>query len=305
MNKIVPYIKYVKELQFDCKPKSMQLNVINRCASKCVFCKKWKWNLPDMPKERIESLLIEFNDIGVETVLFSGGDPLLIKDDVWDIILKNQGKLSYGMLTAGNVHFKRWDEIVPAFKWIRFSVDALDANIYKSIRGVVLNKFLMENLKAVSLRITNENQCRLNFVDLKGVNETEKQKIENLAKELKISFKCHDVHTFTELGSTWNAEVKKCIVPLLYAIIECDGYVHSCCIIMDENNEYDKVRNDLSLGNIFEYNKFLDLWFSEKAQIQKKKLMDAQLDYCKKWCLPRYYEVNHEYHKLKDGGIFL
>ena len=74
MNKITPYIKMIQHFKEKCPPISVQLNITNNCACKCVMCKKHEWDLKPIELITAIPLLNELASMGTETIVFSGGD---------------------------------------------------------------------------------------------------------------------------------------------------------------------------------------------------------------------------------------
>jgi len=311
MGKIFQYIKYIKHFQEKCLPVSIQLNITNKCCCKCLMCSKYKWGLGHIEQSKLLHLIKELSDNGVESVVFSGGDPLVYPE--FEKIVENCFSLKIGVLTAGNVQFKHWDKIIDKVNWIRFSVDASDIEVWKKIRGSgdTGYSFLMENLKTVSSLIPDsekKNKIRLNFCKLKGLNEDQEEKTKLLAESYGFDFMAHDTRVVKQymIKEEHHEQLNsKCIIPLIHCVIESDGSVYPCCDVMNENAELEDVNTKYSLGNLNDYGwNFLPLWFSSKATRQKLFFLDNRVKECET-CPMRYYPANIEYEQRKDDVIFL
>jgi MoaA/NifB/PqqE/SkfB family radical SAM enzyme len=312
MGKITPYIKYVKHLWDRCIPISVQLNITNKCGCRCLMCGKHTWGLGSMEQSKLISLIEEFKESGVESVVFSGGDPL-VYPNFQEIVKFCGNHLKVGILTAGNVPFKHWNEIIQKVKWIRFSVDAADVEVWKKIRGSTDVGFhhLLENLKTISELIPDsekKNKVRLNFCKLKGINEDQEEKTKEMAEQFGFDFMAHETRVVKEYMNKEEHHDhlnKECIIPLIHCVIEANGMVFPCCDIMNENAKWDEVNTEYRLGDLnhFSWN-FFSLWFSQKATAQKLFFVKNRVKECET-CPTRYYPANIEFENKKDETIFL
>jgi MoaA/NifB/PqqE/SkfB family radical SAM enzyme len=110
-----------------------------RCNSKCVFCKIWQDpNLKEFSDVNIKDAKNNLNDlkkIGVRAVDFTGGEPLLNKD--LPQILRHAKNLGFfiKLSTNGLIYPDKADEIKDIPTRIYFSLDTIDSDEYKKIRG--------------------------------------------------------------------------------------------------------------------------------------------------------------------------
>lgn len=77
------------------------LYLTERCNSRCVSCDYWRHGTQDLDLATVERLLPGLAELGTQTVLVSGGEPLLHPQ--WAVIaerLRRQG-LRLWLLTAG------------------------------------------------------------------------------------------------------------------------------------------------------------------------------------------------------------
>lgn len=311
MGKILPYVKYIERLQEKCVPISVQLNITNKCACKCLMCGKHSWNLGNIAQENIIRLLKDLDSNRVETIVFSGGDPLVYPG--FEKIIDHCGSMKIGILTAGNMKFNYWKEIVDKVNWIRFSVDAADKDDWKKIRGSTDTGYenLMNNLEIVSKLIPEserKKKVRLNFCKLKGINEDQEIKTKLLATLFGFDFMAHETRVVKQyMNKDEHHEILKdeCIIPLIHCVIEADGSVFPCCDVMNENADFKDVNFKYSLGNLNDYDwHFFALWYSEKAKQQKLFFQNNRVKECET-CPMRYYPANIEYSEQKNEVIFL
>jgi len=111
-------------------PIRLHLNLTDRCNLTCKFC--WQRTNDKIPKDkelskdRIFELLEEAKKIGVMEVFISGGGEPLMKEEIWEIMLKIK-KLGFwaDMTTNGTLFDKEFIEKLVKAKWnhINFSLD--------------------------------------------------------------------------------------------------------------------------------------------------------------------------------------
>jgi MoaA/NifB/PqqE/SkfB family radical SAM enzyme len=146
------------------------LYLSERCNSRCVTCDYWRHGRGDMSLASVRALLPSLSALGTETVLISGGEPLLNRE--WDEIaalLKSHG-LSLWLLTSGLSLAKHARRAAQLFDSITVSLDGTDPGTYASIRGVDAFNNVCEGIFAavaagasVSVRITLQ---RANYAQL-------------------------------------------------------------------------------------------------------------------------------------------
>jgi len=297
-------VQYFKE---QCPPVSIQLNLTNYCACKCIMCKKHEWKLGSIEPDIVINLLDQFKKLNVESIVLSGGDPFAYHNILHIIEEISKRDFKLGILTAGNIQFDYWTAILPKLTWLRFSIDAYDQEQWSHIRGSSRYDVMRQNLETVS-KLGHNDKVRLNFCKIKNVNEDQEEKVRNLANELGFGFAAHDVRTFEEFMHKQDHHSfleQKCIVPYVHCLIESDGSVFPCCTVMNENDHLENVNFEYVLGNIKDFNNdFGKLWFSEKANEMKNMLYNNRVAECST-CPERYYSSNIEYSKAVDKGLFL
>lgn len=121
-------------------PISAQLDVSNACDNACAFC-----NYPNdgtlMDYDRAIYHVEQIKEVGCESLVFSGGGEQLLHPDILEIMeyaVESQG-LEIGLITNGQQLIGReWmiPSLVKLCQWIRISVSATNADIFKEVRGV-------------------------------------------------------------------------------------------------------------------------------------------------------------------------
>ncbi len=114
----------------------LTLYLSERCNSRCVTCDYWRNGLRDMSLASVTKLLPALQDLRTETVLISGGEPLL-NSEWFEIaqLLKSHG-LSLWLLTSGLSLAKHVRRATQVFDSITVSLDGTCRETYAAIRGV-------------------------------------------------------------------------------------------------------------------------------------------------------------------------
>ncbi len=168
------------------------LYLSERCNSRCVTCDYWRHGSADMTLAFVLRLLPDLAALQTETVLISGGEPLLNSD--WaDIaqLLRSRG-MNLWLLTSGLSLAKHATKVAALFHRVTVSLDGTDRETYKAIRGLDAFDTVCDGIRkatgagiGVGLRVTVQ---RDNFRSLR--------KFVQLAHELRvqeISFLAADV----------------------------------------------------------------------------------------------------------------
>lgn len=112
-----------------------------RCNSRCSVCDYWKTKVDDNPIhdneiiDTIDRLVVK----GLETLIFTGGEPLLRAKELFKLcrqIKEKHPKLSIRLLTNGILLEKYIEEIQSIFDVVVVSFDAINREGYKRLRGV-------------------------------------------------------------------------------------------------------------------------------------------------------------------------
>ena len=169
------------------------LIVTGRCNSRCITCGYWR-NRPKkeiLTKERIYSLISTLNKYHLETIIFTGGEPLLRSDliEIASKLKKGFSHLTLRLLTNGILLEKHVDVISKIFDVVAVSFDSANRKTYQRIRGA---DAFQQVTKGISrLRVLNHKiEIRLRTV-IQKENFREIPQIISLGRKLganKISF---------------------------------------------------------------------------------------------------------------------
>jgi MoaA/NifB/PqqE/SkfB family radical SAM enzyme len=168
------------------------LYLTDRCNSRCITCDYWRTGRDNMSLEQVEALLPHFESMGTQSVLLSGGEPLLHPQ--WREIaalLRARGLRSW-LLSSGLSLAKHAAEVARLFDSVTVSLDGTTAATYQAIRGLDAFDKVCEGIRAVAA-------CGLPAglrVTLQRANYRQMPEFVELARELgaaQVSFLAVDV----------------------------------------------------------------------------------------------------------------
>jgi MoaA/NifB/PqqE/SkfB family radical SAM enzyme len=137
------------------------LYLSERCNSRCVTCDYWRHGRRDLDLHSVKRLLPDLARLKTEVALISGGEPLLNPE--WRAIaetLRASG-LRLWLLTSGLSLAKHCQQVARLFDTITVSLDGVDRETYRAIRGLDALDPVCDGIRAaadagvpVSLRVT-------------------------------------------------------------------------------------------------------------------------------------------------------
>jgi MoaA/NifB/PqqE/SkfB family radical SAM enzyme len=137
------------------------LYLTERCNSRCVSCDYWRHGRRDIDLKAVQRLLPDLAEFGTQTVLVSGGEPLLHPHwaDIAALLWCQGHKL--WLLTAGLALAKHAAEVARWFEQVTVSLDGSTATSYAAIRGLDAFEAVCTGIRAavhegatVGLRVT-------------------------------------------------------------------------------------------------------------------------------------------------------
>jgi MoaA/NifB/PqqE/SkfB family radical SAM enzyme len=139
----------------------LTLHLTERCNSRCVSCDYWRHGRDDVTVESIQRLLPSLTQLATNTVLVSGGEPLLHPQwmQIAELLKANGHHL--WLLTSGLSLAKHATKVTELFETITVSLDGIDRQMYAAIRGLDAFDKVCEGIRVaaqagacVSLRVT-------------------------------------------------------------------------------------------------------------------------------------------------------
>lgn len=328
MNKLNGYEKEIK----DKKILSVQINLLNQCPSKCKSCWKHTWPKDVLPIQDVFNVLKYLKEQGCTSVFFSGGEPLYYPNfsDVIDYCMAIG--LPYSIISTFICKDKMLLEKVARTAYrLHVSIDAVDSELYKLIRGV--DGFeIAKNAIDLVMSIRDKKQIPIRFSSTIGVyNYNKVFDIYKFAKEHKCIVNYYYIQLWDDLQMTEKMQeefykqiemvaddekqnktcitnaidslVRKykydtfedtevCYVPKISAIINCDGSIYPCCRLFAEFNKKYEDCLKYSYGNIIGKNEE-ELKREFDKRLKKYPLNCYECKECIK-CDVRYNNTNKE-----------
>ncbi len=189
--------KYLEERVHDAygRPlRSLRVSVTDKCNFDCIFChREGQVGSGELSTDEILTVAEVLYDVGVFHVKLTGGEPLLRRDIV-EIIegLKNIGYKDVSLTTNGYLLAKYARQLKDAgLDRINVSLHSLKRDIFKKITNVdALDKVLEGVERSIEVGL---NVC-LNFVLLRGLNESEIWDITNFVLNKGIGLHIIELH---------------------------------------------------------------------------------------------------------------
>ncbi len=190
-------------------PRIVQIEITNRCNLTCNMCQRWQWSIQShtLPLKRLTSLCSELKEMGTETIIFSGGEPLL-RNDLQDIINKlSKFKIKLCIFTNGTFMPESLIKtLINNEVSVCFSLDGSTPHTYAKIRGTRVHfKKVIKNIESyVKVRDSQINGQEIvtgiNFT-LQKLNAHEILSIAQLADKLGVDYLRYElVHGQPNLG---------------------------------------------------------------------------------------------------------
>lgn len=147
------YQKQVAEISFPSYPKSLYLNLTNRCNLKCTYCynKRDRMSFEDdyeMSIKEYSKILKEAAELGMKRIVLTGGEPLLYSDFFKLAKKAKEYGMSVQLLTNGlminTINAKR---ITKIFDAITISLDSHLQEEHEALRGKGTFKKVIKAIK--------------------------------------------------------------------------------------------------------------------------------------------------------------
>ncbi len=318
-------------------PPSLQISLTDYCAEKCYMCDHWKReNRVHVSLELLIAFLDKAKEHGLETVCYSGGDPLMYKhvNEVMQWHIDND--VEFGFITTGSVPIKRLNiESLRAATFVRCSLDAIDADVYHQIRGVKAVGHAMETIKfmkdegvkiglGITLSKLNVSQITklvdftiLNKIEefrvwvirhpTDGINDIDKalkssaiNQIKNATKalkEVKVDHNLDETLNILKSGEKRD-DFSTCKAALYQLFVDPSGNVFPCCIIAGDTEA------EFQGEALFTMQSFVDLHIRETYKAIRA-WSDKQVDdFCLTNCTKRLSTINVTVEQQQNKKYF-
>ncbi len=186
----------------------IRISVTKKCNLKCIYCHhegQWQndFNKNDeMTPDEIYKIVEIGTKFGIKKVKLTGGEPL-IRNDIYEIISKIS-KLNeiedISLVTNGTLLKDSVKKLVESgLKRINVSLDCLEPSIYKNITKSNNNLIPNDIIEGIKLAIAHGlTPLKLNMVVLKGVNDTEIERMIELSSDLGATLQLIELVPYRE-----------------------------------------------------------------------------------------------------------
>ena len=155
------------------KVTNLRVSVTQRCNLRCIYCHAEGERSPDaeIPLGDIREILRVAASLGIRSVKFTGGEPL-VREDILEIVRAVPRGLESSMTTNGILLGGYARELKKAgLSRINVSLDSLDTACYREITG---HDRLPDVLAGIEAALeAGLTPIKLNMVVLKGINDDE------------------------------------------------------------------------------------------------------------------------------------
>jgi cyclic pyranopterin phosphate synthase len=152
---------------------NLRVSVTQRCNLACIYCHAEGERVPEteLPSGDIREILRVAAGLGMRSVKFTGGEPL-VREDILEIVRAVPAGLESSMTTNGILLGRYARDLKEAgLSRINVSLDSLDPDCYRDITGYGRLSEVLEGIDAaLDAGLT---PIKLNMVVLKGINEDE------------------------------------------------------------------------------------------------------------------------------------
>ncbi|MBW4085034.1 radical SAM protein [Paenibacillus sp. S150] len=133
------------------KPYQLSIGITPKCNSKCEYCNNWKDSSSSVPSiEMISGIILDAKELGIEQVLFSGGEPLLHKEFINILRYTRTLELDPLLITNGTMLTDRIIQqlIDSGCQKVGISLDCLHPDVYRRTRGIG-NRVILDHIEHI------------------------------------------------------------------------------------------------------------------------------------------------------------
>lgn len=282
---------------------SVLLKLNSRCNSKCKYCLSWKTKPNNISYDYAKKIVENLKTFKASRITLSGGEPTLHPDFTDIVRYINKSKIKTNLITNGQFNdFEYWWEYLNE---ITFSIDTIDKNNYKYLRGVDVLDMVMMNLEKTikSNILTNINIVltkqtiqdldvtinsflemgvnKIFLLDLETHLEINNSIIPNVKNSKKVienviaKYPAHVIYNNKLYGKELDFN---CLIPWMHLTIRPNGTIYPCCRLGDDVPGEEI--NSFCLGNIKESN-LNEIWLSHL----RKEILNKISNKVPKTCL--------------------
>lgn len=175
-----------------CQPLYIRIKPTNICNHNCYYCHYKnpyltldEYDPNDMiPREKMLEIVDDIKKMGVKAVTFSGGGEPLVYPYITETMEKVlDAGIDLSIITNGSMLRGRNAELLAKAKWVRISIDSINAANYARIRGIGENALaeLLKNIEEFAKIKQKDCELGINFV----IGKENYKEIEQVAVDMK------------------------------------------------------------------------------------------------------------------------
>ena len=165
-----------------------------QCNAYCEFCKIWQDKdlslVKEVPAVQLEGFFAGLKTLGVRTVSFTGGEPLLREDLPQALGLAASAGLKTNLYTNGILYPGIYKKIKRTVDILFVSIDAPTEKEHDRIRG---QECFKEALESVSIAVSTKQKAVINFTLTRDSLQNLPDMVE-LAEKLKVKIRINPVY---------------------------------------------------------------------------------------------------------------
>ena len=180
---------------------SIQMNLLNTCPSRCLSCRKYEWPNVQLEFETIELTLRCLKKMaGLQSVVFSGGEPLMYKHLPEVIALCQELDIKYSLITT--LITTKYDllELVAKTAYrIHTSIDSVRHERYAYIRGVDAFDRVKESIMVINSKRPKDMIPIRISATMSNLNYEEVLDLYAFAKNNNCLLNYYNLHTWEDM----------------------------------------------------------------------------------------------------------
>lgn len=207
-----------------CSPLYIRIKPTNVCNHNCYYCHYKnpyltldEYNPNDMiPREKMLEIVSDMKEMGVKAVTFSGGGEPLVYPYIEETMEKVlEAGIDLSIITNGSMLKRKKAKLLAKAKWVRISIDSINAANYAKIRGIGGDALpeLLKNIEEFARIKDDTCELGINFV----IGKENYMEIEHVAETMKTLGANHVKFAplFSNDTEEYHKDIKDCVIAKL------------------------------------------------------------------------------------------
>ena len=292
--------RYIPIVAASTAPISIQVALTDACFNRCIGCGHPQRQQKTMRAEEWLGFLSSLS--GVESVCYSGGDPMAYRQ--FNVVMSwhIEHSLPFGATITGYVPPYIDTMLLSRAAWVRVSLDAVDEALYERVRGKTplfkvfdgIDKMLAAGVH-VGLGITlhPENEAHypevLRWAEGRGITDI----------DARYAYPASNpAWPDASLDARGVMPFNRCAAALYQMYIDSDGSAYPCCVTAGDTRS---AAQGAALGNVLTES-WASVWAAARSysQVTRDKLPEI----CRTSCVQRLSEINYIAEQAPAGQSF-